>query len=55
MNREEVRTEFIKDLETVNMDRAYGRLRKERRVGLTFAWCPGFVLRIVVWCVVSSQ
>lgn len=50
VSQEEVRTEFIEDLERADIDRASGRLRKERRLSSIFAWSLGFLLGTVVWC-----
>lgn len=49
-----MRAEFIKDIESVDMDRPFRRLRKERRMSLIFARGLGFLLRMVVWCRVFS-
>lgn len=43
---QEVRVEFVEDMERVDIDREFsGRLRKERRLSLIFAWGLRFLLR----------
>lgn len=45
-SQEEVRVEFVEDMERIDMDREFsGRLRKERRLTLIFAWGLRFLLR----------